>query len=34
MPNKHKVFLVLLGWLIAVFLPPQMLFSKVRSRTA
>jgi hypothetical protein len=32
--NKHKVLLVLLGWLVAVFLPPQMLFAKVRAKTA
>ena len=32
--HRNKVLLVLLGWLIAVFLPPQMLFSKIRSKTA
>ncbi len=30
--HKNKVLLVLLGWLIAVFLPPQALFAKVRSK--
>lgn len=30
MPKKHTVMLVLLGWLIAAFFPPQMLLKKVQ----
>jgi len=30
MPKKHTVLLVLLGWLIAAFLPPQALLKKVQ----
>jgi len=32
--NKKQILLVLLGWLIAAFLPPAMLINKVRPRTA
>lgn len=32
--HKRQILLVLLGWLIAAFLPPTMLISKVRAKTA
>jgi len=34
MKHKHTIMLVLLGWLIAAFFPPQALLSMVKSKTA
>lgn len=32
MPKKHAILLVLLGWLIAAFLPPTMIVNKVKGK--
>lgn len=34
MKHKHTIFMILLGWLIAAFFPPQALLGLVKSKTA
>lgn len=32
MKHKHTIMLVLLGWLLALFMPPQAIFAKVKGK--
>jgi hypothetical protein len=34
MKHKHTILMVLLGWLLAAFVPPTMLLSKVSGKAA
>lgn len=34
MKHKHTIFLVLVGWLLSLLLPPQALLGKLRSKAA